>query len=694
MLASIWTAPEAVSIWAEVIAERKRMLSNLSENDSLHYSSLAASQVTISREQISLWDSSIRAWLFTANEACKFSHTQLRLIIENVGLGVNAVTTVYPSVIEAWLNAMTTVEKVLCGEGQSVLTGAPLLGLLSWHIYPDLLVLGETTKSIQLKDPLVPSGGLITLGLSGRDSLPSGVSWSLPLKYMRYYGHPVKSTGNVNFQTSRLTMEQLSQIALGCVVQGWTEGHTGLLQAAELITLIADLLCNSSPDDRGSMNADWSNDWLAALRAAAKALLNADSGQQSECLKLIRTAQRRYRNFLAGEGETVPPLFGLCDPATFMEIIREPEHRIEVLREIWKQYEDTGAQMIIQYTINGSFECASVRQRSIITSGSKRTRQGSLTGLNDSHRGCHVRWLAAPDPFSETEMQKKRSEDILLAGEEVVYIGRNSGFPPWDKSFSISGTEIPTIPFDLRPYTEYDLKDLKFVPLQRNIGGSDLAALYGAGDLRRPKSKTTNNTISLPIFTKALGQHMIDAEISKLMIMHSLSQSDMLVSLRALSTVEKIFKKMPGFTTPIKVAKTGIWKGKWIPKQGADLRTDQNDFRLSLEQTFACVTLFESGGFNLEPEHLREVMAISSGNSLFVPKVLLQDPCKDVHCSEIERITGNLGRPGISMLVPPKDPKILPLSDDCWIHINHNVFSGKRENCYPNSTLHLTFTGY
>ena len=333
MLASIWLAPDAISVWTEVIAERKRMLSSLGENDPLNMSSLAASQVMISREQIASWDSSIRSWLLTADEAYRFFHTQLRLIIGNVGVGVKAIASVYPSVVEAWRNAMTTVERVLCGEGQSIRTGSPVLGLLSWHVYPDMLVLGEVTKNIQFHDPLVPSGGLVTLGLYGRESLDSGVYWSLPLSHLKYYGHPIKSTGNVNSQTSRVTMEQLLQIALGCLLRGWSEKKSDLLQAAEVLSLIADLLCEWSPNATGFLDADWSNSWLATFGATAQKLQNADPQQNSECMKLVRTGQRRYQTFLSGEEEAIPPVLGLCSPETFLEILREPEARTRMLRE-------------------------------------------------------------------------------------------------------------------------------------------------------------------------------------------------------------------------------------------------------------------------------------------------------------------------------------------------------------------------
>ena len=346
--------------------------------------------------------------------------------------------------------------------------------------------------------------------------------------------------------------------------------------------------------------------------------------------------------------------------------------------------------MIIQYTVNGSFECASACSRKIIAGSLKRTQQGSMEGPNNFQQDCHIRWLAAPKNSEEEEKGRKRYESIRRAGEEVVYIRRKSGFPSWNKSFGMYGTKMPTILSDIDTNTKYDTTELEKVPLRYVTGNLGLAMLYMIGD----HTNIGDSVIPQSMVAKAIRGGLVEERTCQKKVMTSLYSSNMLVSLRALSTVEKIFKKMPGLTIPVKVANTQVWKGGWIPKKGRKLNKGQNDFPLSLEQGFACVTLFESRGFNLDPENLSEVMAISSGNSLFIPKVLLQDPCEDINCSDIKRITGNLGRPGISMLVPPQSPKVLPLSDDCWVHINHDMFNGRIENCYPNSTLHLSFTGY
>ena len=487
-------------------------------------------------------------------------------------------------------------------------------------------------------------------------------------------------------------MEQLLQIALGCFLQGWSERKGDLLQAAELLSLVAGLLCKWSPNPRGMLDVDWSNSWLAMFGAAAQELQNADPQIKSECMKLAKAGQRRYQNFLTEKKEMIPPVLGLCNPENFLEVLREPEARIGMLREVAKQYRDTGAQMIIQYKVNGSFECASASPRKIITTSLKKARPGSVTGLNNVRQECNVRWLAEPKPkISKEEKEgRERYKSILRSGEEVVYIRRKSGFPSWKDSFGMYGTDMPTILFDLDSNTKYDIMTLEKVKLRYITGSIELAMLYMIGG----HTNISDSVIPQSLVAEAIKEGLVDERACQKKIERNLYNSDMLISLRALSTMEKILKKMSGLTTPVKVAYTSVCKGKWIPKTGQHLSKGQNDFTLSLERGFACVTLFESGGFNLEPEHLREVLAISSGNSLFIPKILLQDPCENINRPDIKRITGNLGRPGISLLVPPRSPKVLSLGEDCWVHINHDLFNGKSEDCYSNSTLHLSFTGH
>ena len=59
------------------------------------------------------------------------------------------------------------------------------------------------------------------------------------------------------------------------------------------------------------------------------------------------------------------------------------------------------------------------------------------------------------------------------------------------------------------------------------------------------------------------------------------------------------------WTTPIEEG------GHIEPYRG---RGDFND-RLSLAQTFACIAMFESGTYDVDPSILEHVFAMSSGNS-------------------------------------------------------------------------------
>ncbi|KAH8746294.1 hypothetical protein BGZ57DRAFT_936000 [Hyaloscypha finlandica] len=88
-------------------------------------------------------------------------------------------------------------------------------------------------------------------------------------------------------------------------------------------------------------------------------------------------------------------------------------------------------------------------------------------------------------------------------------------------------------------------------------------------------------------------------------------------------------------------------------------------------------------------------MAMSSGNSIFIPKRLLSDPWDDdTRGPAIKSIIGNLGRPGIAMLMPPQSPRMREPGHDSWTQISHHPFDGKLENNFQHTTLHLTFSDY
>ena len=103
--------------------------------------------------------------------------------------------------------------------------------------------------------------------------------------------------------------------------------------------------------------------------------------------------------------------------------------------------------------------------------------------------------------------------------------------------------------------------------------------------------------------------------------------------------------------------------------------------------------MFESGSFDLRPDQLHNVMAMSAGDSIFVASGLLCDPTEKSDNQEIQRVMGNIGRPGIALLVPPAAPDIRSSDIGEWNLINHDKFDGNLQDCFQDTSLHLSYTG-
>jgi hypothetical protein len=89
-------------------------------------------------------------------------------------------------------------------------------------------------------------------------------------------------------------------------------------------------------------------------------------------------------------------------------------------------------------------------------------------------------------------------------------------------------------------------------------------------------------------------------------------------------------------------------------------------------------------------------MAMSSGDSIFVSAHLLVDPAEtgSLGPSSISRIRGNVGKPGIAMLIPPLDPQVKPKESTNWEIINHAPFDGTLTDSFRGTSLHFSFTDY
>jgi hypothetical protein len=87
-------------------------------------------------------------------------------------------------------------------------------------------------------------------------------------------------------------------------------------------------------------------------------------------------------------------------------------------------------------------------------------------------------------------------------------------------------------------------------------------------------------------------------------------------------------------------------------------------------------------------------MAISVGDSIYAARLLVSDPHEDHDKAEVVRALGNIGKPGISLLIPPAGPSVRKPRSDEWDVINHDVWDGKPQNSFEGTSLHLSLTDY
>lgn len=114
---------------------------------------------------------------------------------------------------------------------------------------------------------------------------------------------------------------------------------------------------------------------------------------------------------------------------------------------------------------------------------------------------------------------------------------------------------------------------------------------------------------------------------------------------------------------------------------------------LSRAHRFACL-VFESGGYNLDSTEFKEVIAISTRNSLYISEVLLDDPFFDGDTNEVHHVMGNVNKTGVVMMVAPLAPRVRSAELNRWKQISHSLFNQDREDCFRAISLHLSFTDF
>jgi hypothetical protein len=665
VLARIWPRSEAAAIWAQIVDERKNELEVVDAADPLCHISRQLALISVSREQLKEWDNSARAWIQTADQAMQVKQTQLMLIVNNMTLPVNTNPKMFQNVLQTWKSAMITVDNLIQGMPHSVETAAVLLGLCSWHIYPDMLVLHSSPTPVKQNDPLVPKGGILTVGLQiDRPGQEGGVYWSLPLGHLRYYGAPVMKESHLETEGGRVAVDQLLQLAFGSFSKD---------SKCNRSELGAFIVCLAKACSDGGMAVPW----LDLLAHPLRPLVEDDETARKRCEQLIRLGAMRCRSFVLPK-PSIPSIFGLTTFDSLLPMLRW-ERAVALVRQ-WADEnvaKDKHRYYVIVHKHGEHIEVATV-----VPVPTSSTNSGYMRWLSDDLEASEQRRMAAGSR-GETVAHIQRSD--ISGSSTHVLIWKN---PP-----SVLRGEAKVYKDDESSQEELAVKF-------RIVAGRGGRVSVWASHVAPTKKVVgfISDSDCLKALSTTLENGDFDVEQLSQYLEKFLLQADMKDlhrSIRALATVQSVYGNIPSAKISLDVTSLTLHKMAWLPgERSQQLSNTELPFQLTRSEMFSCIALFESGQYSVSPGSLTSVMAMAAGDSIYISAPLLCDPADCQSSSRVYRVTGNIGKPGIAMLIPPQNPQMSEFDKADWQIVNHDEFDGYEQDSFQGTTLHLGFTEY
>lgn len=698
-LARLWKPAQATSIWMELVEERKKELAAVEETDPLHHHSQHLSNYSIERVQLAEWDASARAWLQTADDAMCRKQKQLMLILNNVSLPVNTKPVLYESVMVAWKRAMEVTEELIQGRPQSVQNGAVLLGLSSWHLYPDLLVLQQTPVSIKQQDSLVDPGGILTVGLQMDGAGHDGVYWSLSLGHLRYYSGSVMSQRCLDAANNRVTAPQLVIVAIGCMSKAW---HWHDKQVASFLIHLWGMIHEASLQfSEGTLY------WVGHLAEAMESYFSEDQLVKKQSEQLLRFGRNRCSGFV----DATDTAFGLNKIGKILDLIESFKDRwlfAQRLHPLLQNHRPAPC-FLVRYRELSKPSAFMESQHGYLQRPSKRSKQDPMQAsrkrrkYTETHKRS-IEWLQI-EYDGNNALGAACTTTVKSAKCEEPREPRNGSVEIDDLDKSQSETQRRLLWIDPPPELPSCWIDtvgsrrrtvLRWLAGDRYRGAIFVAAppQYGDTETLESQGNIGNECLEPGRMLELLNQSLLSPNL----VMNHLhgfimgtEQEGLLRSLMALATIKHIYKMLPDTTVNLSMTDKPLHGRAWVATS-----MTRRKFRLlpmDRGQTFSCIALLESGTYSLSPASLSSVMAMATGNSIFISAELLSDPSDQASGCEIRRIRGGIGKPGIAMMVSVPKPQIRDSSKD-WSLVNHIPFDGRLEDCFYHTTLHLRFTDY
>ncbi|KAI0850815.1 hypothetical protein F5Y00DRAFT_268206 [Daldinia vernicosa] len=823
LLARMFSSAEATAIWVQLVESRlKEIEENSDPNQILGRAAIFSGELgrQILRDDLASWDASARAWLEAANHIKEREYIQLKLIIKNVP-SIRSSDAPYRGIIQNWITTMETIQDIIQGKPRNITNGSILLGLMSWHIYPDLSVFSPNCY-VKFDDSLVETGGVITLGLEQKDEDQTGVSWSVSLSHLRYYGDPIVIKKSSSEDSDRISVRELRFVTFGSLLANWgIPASTDISEVAEcFIALGKALQLDESADD---LDCHDSLSGIALLIDAARSFQSSVGIHRDFALHHIEFGRRRGRKFLDENRHGNVPMFGLSNPYLIFQLYTkwatenlDLEVYIALLRQLAKDCNFPRNSCIIASrppcpiavgvselgaSLDGSWELTTAIPVPTITG--KRSRDGKLQiaerhirwvhidrtkdplyqryreisdnldnieldnianigetsiGLSSPDCDCHEKRHACDDRCSCRKLGFKctslclclshfpgldssrcmNSRDCVslsgATGEDFYWLSTRSTLDmnyytqlvqPGSKfrwhdppcAFVDKSNELVVSLDELQMQDELDYDDKSSYSSNalgqeltfRSIQSNGIAGLFIMDGLRVEIPKFSLSRL-IEVFQSGtldpllLREYLKDIPYSGIMD-YSLSLEGenhscdtIFRSLTAVSAACELYDDLPGATISVGILKQPLGLSHWATNIW-DCLPEEGEPKLWRSTKFSCLAMMESGVHNIHPDHLEPVMAMAAGNSIYASEALLQDPTLQDHSGlpvlkGIRRIIGNIGYPGVVMLIPPPSPQMLQVDPTRERFGGVETFDGIPQDCLTQTSLHLRCTEY
>ena len=333
------------------------------------------------------------------------------------------------------------------------------------------------------------------------------------------------------------------------------------------------------------------------------------------------------------------------------------------------------------------------------------TLRDSLESLKESDitgpltTGRQFIWSNAPSHYSNQKIVDMTIDDVFGMFAELVLFGKSAGHREPRRAKGVLFELLFGDPHTAAIYT---------------LASEEKSAIdvFGAQDVRLAVTDETAYRLQSNMIN-----HLADVVTTE---GSALILSGHVKSLKTLSTIHKIYNDLPGAKIAMRATSRALHEAKWVPDTDLHLSKLQKEQErrklpnermetpeelkvqlfqayepvdLNLATTFACIAFFESGNINLSNDGLDNVMAMSSGDSLFIANALLSDPATVVR-SNVRRIRGNVGKAGIALLVPPQQVMTRKPEARDWNFLDYDTFDGVITDSFKATTLHMSFTDF